>query len=142
MVAPVSRQPPPITNPAEFVTTGREAASHAAQRRREVIHDLKTEGMTFDTLLLVAEIDPPIARMRLSKAIGALPHWNVRTTGDLLAAYKIDIKTRLGWLITSPRGRSVATELTGKINLGPGGRPPLPPQWPIHGRCDWMEQHP
>lgn len=115
-----------------------EAAWEAKRRRTEVLRQLAAGELGFNALLALAMVDPAVSRMKALRALVALPSWGPRSAETALARAGIDSGRRLGYVV-SPAAPQRVSRLLKLVDVGPGGRPPLAPGWPLWGRTDWVE---
>lgn len=117
---------------------GTAAAREAAARRRETLEGIAAGAIDCQVLIMIATVEPPVARMRLCHALRAFPRWSAASAAGLLRQLKIPEDARLSYLLLPSRSELI-DKLADSIALGPRRRPEITPGWPFFGRCEWAD---
>lgn len=123
----------------EGVRAANRAASEAARSRRETHEQIRAGGLEFPVLLMMAMVDPAIARIKVVRAVCSFSRWGPTSAQALLRQLRIPVEARLSYLMGDGKDELVE-RLADSVALGPRGRPEVPEAWPFFGRSERAEQ--
>lgn len=128
---------PPTNAPSQAHIT--QAAADARRRRTDTLEQIAAGELDPESLVLLASIDKAIARIRVKRAIAALPGWGEKSAEDACRWARIGTDRHLSFLVSDAHPER-AERLLRVLALGPGHRPEVIDGWPLFGRLTWLEE--
>ena len=129
------RQPPPNPPSPRALAT---AAADARRRRTEVLKEVSNGDLDAESLIFLASVDKAVSRIRIKRAIAALPGWGDKSADDACRWARIGIDRHLSYLVSDAHPDR-AERLLRVLALGPGHRPEITDGWPMFRRLSWLE---